>query len=180
MPLILTTPPASDIVTIAEAKDQLRVTTTDQDVLINRLIDTATRVVEQRTGVRLFTQTVTLVLDGFPKNSLDLGVYPVNAVNSVKYDDADNVEQTLVQDTDYWVQLGGMFPVISPVTAWPTTKARKPGCVRIEMLVGYSTATEAPEELRHAVLLEIERAYSPENFDGDISMLIEPYRRVKA
>jgi hypothetical protein len=66
MRLRLTTAPASEPVTLAEAKDYARVDTSDSDTLITSLIKVARRRVESETGLALITQTWTGVLDRWP------------------------------------------------------------------------------------------------------------------
>jgi uncharacterized phiE125 gp8 family phage protein len=167
MPLVDLTQRSDPPVTLDEAKDQCRIVCSDytHDSRLLRLVDEATRSIETLTGARLAAHSVQLVLDGFPEWDLDLGVYPVNSITSVKYDDADNVEQTLVLGTDYWEGLSGMYPFIRPISGWPPTMYDKPGSVRIVMDVGYYNYTvspampSTPDDLRHAVLIRVKEYF---------------------
>ena len=165
MALVPLTLPSNTPVSLDEAKEQCRIVSSDatHDSLLARLINDATRSIETMTGAKLGSQSVRLELNGFPAGAIDLGVYPVNSITSVKYDDGDNVEQTLVVTTDYWQSLGGMYPFICPVDAWPATMYGKPASVRIVMSVGYYdgspvTATP-PDDLRHAVLMRVKEYF---------------------
>lgn len=194
MALVNLTLPSSEPVSLAEAKEQCRIVASDSthDVLLARLVKEATRSIETLTGARLDSQTVRLDLDGFHSGKIDLGVYPVTSITSVKYDDGDNVEQSMVLGTDYWQSLGGMYPFICPVDLWPATKYGKPACVRITMSVGYfdgSPVTSAcPDDLRHAVLMRVKEYFdnSGESVTGSevfstvssVKALTDMYRRI--
>ena len=165
MALELTTAPTKTPVSLAEAKGHCRVTDTVFDARILSLIQAATARVERITGARLCAQTVTLTLDKFPSWDLDLGVYPVRSVTSVKHDDTANVEQTLTLDTggspqgDYFTNLTGMYPKISPRVAWPATYYKKPASVRIVLEVGYTKLSDIPADLKHAVLVCVKEMF---------------------
>lgn len=154
MPLVTVTKPTDVAVSLEEAKEHCRVSDrTDLDSVIYRHVREATASIEIETGVRLTSQTVQLILDEFPKDDIDLCVYPVVSVDSFAYDDTNNTAQTLVLNTDYWQMLSGMYPKLTPVTYWPATYPRKPGAVRISMTVGYSDLDDIPEDLKHAILI---------------------------
>ena len=194
MALVQLTRPTDTPVSLDEAKEQCRIVSTDtsHDTLLLRLIDEATRSIETLTGVRLASQSVQLTLDGFPADRIELGVYPVNSITSVKYDDGDNVETTMVLGTDYWESLSGMYPAILPVSTWPPTKYGKPESVRIVMDVGYYTGSPvtsaAPDDLRHAVLMRVKEYFdnsgesvtgqSVESTVSSVKALTDMYRRI--
>lgn len=194
MALVQLTRPTDTPVSLDEAKEQCRIVSTDtsHDTLLLRLIDEATRSIETLTGVRLASQSVKLTLDGFQSERIELGVYPVNSITSVKYDDADNVETTMVLGTDYWQSLSGMYPSICPVSTWPPTMYGKPESVRIVMSVGYfigsPVVSAAPDDLRHAVLMRVKEYFdnsgesvtgqSVESTVSSVKALTDMYRRI--
>lgn len=194
MALVQVTSPTDTPVSLDEAKEQCRIVSSDtgHDTLLLRLIDEATRSIETLTGVRLASQSVKLTLDGFPEGDIDLGVYPVNSITSVKYDDGDNVETTMVLGTDYWQSLSGMYPKLCPVSTWPATKYGKPESVRIVMSVGYyigsPVTSAAPDDLRHAVLMRVKEYFdnsgesvtgqSVESTVSSVKALTDMYRRI--
>ena len=168
MALVNLTQPSSIVVTLDEAKSQCRLVSSDSthDTRLLEYINRATASIETLTGARLQSQSVRLDLDAFPTgyySKIDLGVYPVNAITSIKYDDTDNAEQTLVENTDYWVNLGGMYPCVQAVSYWPETKYAKPASVRITMSVGYYDGSPvtavAPDDLRHAILMRVKEFF---------------------
>jgi len=109
MALVITAAATDTPVSVDEAKEQCRIVDSDttHDVLLTRLVKEATASIEIVTGAKLAPQTVRLELDTFPSGTgldagIDLGLYPATSITSIKYDDADGVEQTLVEDTDYY------------------------------------------------------------------------------
>ncbi len=66
MRLQLLTPPAVEPIALADAKQHLRVISTDQDAIISRLIVAARRWCEAKLKQSLVTQTWKLYLDSFP------------------------------------------------------------------------------------------------------------------
>ena len=192
MALVNLTAPTSTPVSLAEAKEQCRVLDSTHDSLLTRLISEATSSIETLTGTRMASRSVRLDLDGFPSGAIDLGIYPVNSITSVVYDDADNVETAMVLGTDYWESLGGMYPFISPVEYWPPTKSGKPASVRITMSVGYFDGSPVtslpPDDLKHAVLIRVKEYFdnagesvtgqSVEQTVTSVKSLTDMYRRI--
>lgn len=153
MQLVTITAPDTAVVTVAEAKDQMSLLDdTSQDTRIEALIAAATRRVENECGMRLYTQTVELRLDGFPGKSdtIDLMVAPVQSVDSVKYDDTDDTEQTWAS-SNYWEDLLGTPARLTAKTSFPTAKSGKPASVRIRMTVGHATADAVDEHFKLAI-----------------------------
>jgi len=94
MSLRLITAPTSTPVSVAEVKAWLRVDGTDEDSLITALIEAATGMIEQITGLAIMAQTWELVLDSFA-DSILLPKGPVTGITSVSYYDPDSALQTL-------------------------------------------------------------------------------------
>lgn len=91
MPLILTTPPSTEPVTLAETKTHLRVTHADDDAFISTLIKTARQQLEARTGLGFITQAWSLFLDDWPETGeIRLPIGPLIDVTDIKvWSDAD-------------------------------------------------------------------------------------------
>ena len=98
----VTTQPAEEPLTLTEAKTHLKVEVTADDSLITALIQAAREEAEQYLNLKLITQTVTEKLDCFPSyeetNLILLSAAPVVSVESVKYQDEDDTQQTLSTD----------------------------------------------------------------------------------
>lgn len=91
----VSTAPASEPISLTEAKLYLRVDTTADDALITALITAARETVERYTSRALVTQTITQVLDCFPGFGFRLAVHPVASITSISYKDANGDTQTL-------------------------------------------------------------------------------------
>ena len=167
MSLVETSKRTKLAVTLGEAKEHLRITDDDDDhnSRVTRLIVSATEQVEQILGAKLTPFTMQLSLDGFPRDSknsdipIDLRIYPVNSISSFVYDDSTNTETTMVLGTDYWQDLNGRYPKLSPLTSWPSAYDGKPASVRVTMAVGYQDHDDVPEDIRHAILVMIKNMF---------------------
>lgn len=167
MPLVTTTKRTKLAVSLADAKSHLRLTDSDSDhnARVTRLITAATDQVEQLLGAKLTPYTCILYLDGFPRDDtnndipIDLSIYPVNSVSSFVYDDSTNTETSMTLSTDYWQDLNGRYPKLTPLTSWPTAYSGKPASVRVTMAVGYSDYGDVPEDVRHAILVMIKNMF---------------------
>jgi uncharacterized phiE125 gp8 family phage protein len=153
--LVLTTAPEVEPITLQEAKVHLHYTQSDQDDLIEGLILAARRQAESHQSRALITQSWTA---GWPcfEPELLIPKPPLQSVESVKYFDTDGVEQTLVDGTDYLVDIasepGKVVP--APDTTWPATQAR-PNAVNVAFTCGYGHHGAIPAETKIWMLLLI-------------------------
>lgn len=154
-PPTVTSPPASEPVSLVQAKAQCAVDHSDDDGLLTRLIETARSLVEARTGLSLITQTVAAKCDSFSDLSrLPFG--PVTSVSSVAYVDADGADQTLSASI-YEVRVDGLDAgiVLKYGQAWPTVR---PGSrITVTAVLGY---TAVPPAISHAILMALGHWYA--------------------
>lgn len=169
--LTVITEPAVEPVTRTEAKLALRVDHDDDDSRIDALIEAARHFAESYTGLYIMPQTVELALDAWPASTFDLGVWPLESIDSVKYDDTSSpvTEQTLTANTDYIADTTTRGGRLTTVGGWPTVAAR-PNPIRIRMTAGYPLAGspltgDAPESIKEGVL-----AYVMFLYDNDVKM----------
>jgi uncharacterized phiE125 gp8 family phage protein len=147
MSLIQVSPPTALAVSLAMAKDQLRIEQTDpdSDALLTLWIKAITQEAEHATGRMLINRPMRVVLDAFP-DAIRLCA-PTYEVASVKYVDVNGVEQTL-DPADYYAdkitEPGYVVPASG--TAWPAT-ASQVNAVSVDFTAGYgvddSTVPEA-------------------------------------
>ena len=155
----LITPPALEPITLDEAKLHLRVETDLDDQLIEALIESARVTVETITNRALINQTWLHTFDRFPwEGELELQA-GVSTINSVKYKDTDNVEQTL--DAAVYELTKCAVPALRLAwqQEWPSTLDH-PESVSVEVVAGYgATAADVPASIRQAMLLLIGHWY---------------------
>ena len=175
MPLQLVTPPAEEPVSLAEAKQHLRVDGGDDDLLIGSLISAARQAAETKTGRQLITARWKLVLDAFPGPSLMqsatgasfslpghailLAKCPVQSVVSIEYMDMNGATQVMPAD-DYVLDVACEPARITPVfgKTWPPTLPQM-GAVSVTFDAGYGAASSVPEGLKSWIKLRVGSLY---------------------
>lgn len=151
MTLILVTAPAVEPITLAQAREWLKLDTSGSpaanadDDIVEALITTVREHVEKVAGRALCTQTWDLMLDEFPADkfgydaSIKIPLPPLQYVNFIQYLDADGVWQTLAASA-YQVTGGGAFrpAKVQPAygQSWPDTRDQ-PEAVRLRFTAGY-------------------------------------------
>lgn len=174
MPIVVITPPATEPISLDEARAQVGVDGSAHDTLLTLYIATARQWCEDIIGRRLITQTVEQRLDAFPAGKIALDGVPAQAITSVKYDDPAGTEQTLAPEAyslDAAAYPGGwLLPAAG--TVWPATAART-NAVRIRYTVGYGNAAAVPAPLRAWMLLQIAALFEQRAAQRGGSALVE-------
>lgn len=160
--LRIVTAPSLDPVTLAEAKAQLRLTTTDNDALVTSLIKAAVADVQNRTQRLLVSQTVEWILTSWPCD-FRLPIAPVLAadVSLIKYYDVDDAQQTL--STDYYaVQQDGQTAriVLKFGQIWPVLSYMPVAEPIIVRFAAGDTVDNVPANIKAAILLIVRHLYS--------------------
>lgn len=156
--------PASEPVTAAEAKEwlKLRSTFTADDTLISSLIETAREQYEHSSGEVTITRTVEQFWSMWPSGSkVCLLFQPVSAVSSVQYrDDVDGTYQTF-SSTNYTVDLyrGKVRIVLNEGADWPSDIGEYPNAVKITYVCGYASAAAVPESAKTAIKAIVSMLY---------------------
>lgn len=183
--------PATEPVTLAEAKAFLRVDGTDEDSFIQTLIAAARLHTESVTGRAMISQSWRVVLDAWPEDRrVDLPLAPLRSLTEIRAYDEDGIATTLT--------LAEFLPETGPAPAAICVPARVSGMsalraangIEIDYVAGYGdSATSVPQDLKHAVLTLVgywfehrdavivagSGAVVPPGFDR----LITPYRAVR-
>jgi uncharacterized phiE125 gp8 family phage protein len=159
MALQIVTGPSADPIDLVEAKLHLRVTFTDDDLLIKALIRAATQYAQDYLQKKLVAQRVRMVVDAFPSssmlgapynrpysrpaNALYLEAGPVQNVVSVGYTAMDGTAQ-VAPSSGYIVDYASDPVRITPVFGqiWPIPIIQI-GAVNVLMDVGYAAPIKA-------------------------------------
>jgi len=181
----LITGPATEPVSLAEAKLHLKIETADtaDDTLIAILIAAARESAEQFTRRAFIAQTWELQKDCFEDGEIQLRKTPVQSVTSIKYYDVNGVEQTLAttvyglnqadEPNEVYLKYGQL---------WPQVRGEE-NDVKIRFVAGYTTV---PSSVKAAILLIVGHLY--ENREDVVigrqvndlpkgsKFLLEPYR----
>lgn len=191
MNLLLVTPPAVTPVSLAEAKEHLRVEHADDDAYISSCIAAAVARIDGRNGWlrrSLINRTYQLFLPWFPvARCIPLPLPPLNSVSSIKYQDENDVEQTFSSGSYQVVKNEDEgYIYLKTGESWPGNTFERPDAVKIEFVAGYGAAgSDVPENIRHAIKIEIGALYA-ERGDAEIDVdpqivtrrLLAPHKRV--
>lgn len=170
----VTTQPATEPVTLAEAKAHLRIDTTADDTLIESLITAARQWCEDYERRAYVTQTITVKLDRFT-NKIVLPKPKLQSVTSVKYIDTAGVEQTLSTDiynVDTYREPGRI--TLAYNQSWPTTRDDY-NAVEIVYVAGYGDAADVPDRVKCAIKLIVGHLYENRESTAPISIHEVPF-----
>lgn len=160
MALVLTSGPALEPVTVAEAKAHARIDDSVEDVLIASLILTSRLHIETALGLALISQAWTLSLDRWPKAGLvDLPLRPVQTASAVRLIARDGTPHEL-DSGSYRLDAAGTPPRLIPQHGtWPAPERRHAG-IEIDITAGYGDeAEDVPQPIRHALLCLVAHWY---------------------
>ena len=139
------------VISLDEVKNYLKVETTEDDDLIELLIDAAVCVFEAFTGQDLISREYFIACSGFPdshnmfpshfsslcgSNCLEIRRFPLVSVLLIEF--LKNGLFVPLPESDFEIDFGSPahYPFIFPVDDWPTTDC-VPRPVKIEIEVGY-------------------------------------------
>lgn len=190
---VRSTAPSVPVVTFEDA-DQWLHTDGDQAqrALVEALIGTATAHLDGWTGILgrcLVNQGWTVKFSDWPSCQMLRLPFPDVSAVTVKYFDADNIEQTVDGDAVTILQdVRGSFIRFSEDFSFPSLYDDRSDAVQVTMTAGYGAAgTDVPAPIRTAILLMVSHWFHNREAVGDASTaelpfganaLIAPYRRV--
>lgn len=162
-----TSEPATEPLSLVEGKQHLRLTTSNEDDLINAYIGAARDRVEVFTSRALITQTWTAYFDSFDDpeicdgfGALAVPRPPLQSITSIKYQDEDDVQQTL--STDVYAVDTTSIPgrvYLKPDQSWPTVYAKR-HAIEMIFVAGYGTSSaDLPSGIVHATRLLLSHYY---------------------
>lgn len=157
------TAPANLAVSLAEAKDTLRIEQSDTalDGQIETWIRGITAEAEHATGRAFINRTRMLALDAFP-DAIRFDNAPLFSVESIAYLDADGAPQTL-NPLDYYVDKISEpgYAVPARGKAWPATLDQI-NAVTVNFTAGFGLTSESvPDAVRSYVLARLVAVFDP-------------------
>jgi uncharacterized phiE125 gp8 family phage protein len=174
--LKIATAPATEPVSLDEAKLHLRVDISDDDNLITSYIVTARRRAEKIAGRAFVTQAWDYVLDAFPRSSiLEIPKPPLQTISSIKYYDGDGTDYVF-DSANYYVD-GYSEPgrlVLKSSVTWPSISLREANGVIVRFIAGYGDASDVPEEFKQAIYLLVAHFYENREAVSDARLLPTP------
>ena len=150
--------PASEPVTLTEAKAHLRIDHTDDDTYITALISAARGSAEEYTQSSFFTQTW-VKSKWFFSEMIALPRGPVASITSVKYYDQSNTLQTL-DAANYFLTSPDITSYLQEiVSGWPSSLYDRADAVQIEYVTGFASVNDIPQDIKHAILMIVGHLY---------------------
>lgn len=153
----------ADPVTLAQAKAQLRVTDTSQDVLIKLLIPAATKFCQSLVQRAFMATTLEWVLPCWqPRIKMPIAPIAADAISSIKYVDWVTQTQQTLDPSLYVVQTVGESVAIIPKfgTIWPIVFSFASEPIVINFDAGVDDPADVPENVQAAILLQLRHLYT--------------------
>lgn len=178
--------PTEEVITLAEAKNQLQIDDFDvDDSLITDLIKAVRQDTELHLNQCLVTQTVQEYYKAWEddehfQEKLTLSLSPVQSISSITYSDATGNTQTLAT---YQSELIGIPSTIYAAVgaAFPSVQSGAINPIKVTYVAGYGLATDVPKPIKQAMLLMIRSYYdnrhdSVRNMPTASQSLLSKYR----
>ena len=172
MSLNIKTPPSSEPVSLAEAKNFLRITDADDDALIISLILAVRQKAETWTRRLLITQTWTLWQDSIPEGfTLSIPHSPLQSVIRIQsYDLANAV--SIFDSASYLVDSSSTPGRVALNDAQSlSTALRRINALEVEFVAGFGDASSVPEPIKQGILQWIKLLFANKSklFESDES-----------
>jgi|TARA_Y100000310_G_scaffold331472_1_gene405122 uncharacterized phiE125 gp8 family phage protein len=156
----ITSEPATEPITTAEAKAHLRVDFSDEDTYIDTLISTARGICETYCNRVFITQTWRQNEDRW-SIPIKLKVNPVVSLTSLKYYDTNETQQTLTDSSanfqkDFNSDEAKIFEGLT--NSYPSL-GDTINPIEIIYVCGYGAASAVPVEIKHAIKLMVSHLY---------------------
>lgn len=157
----VTVAPTIEPLTTAEVKLHLRVDHSEEDALIDRLIETARQQCEDISRRAFITRTLTANLDCWPAYKFELPYPPLLSVTSIKYTDIGGTQNTFLASNyivDTHSEPGRVG--LKWLVFWPTAILQEINAIEIVYTAGYGpAATDVPGRYKAAILLLVAHLY---------------------
>ena len=160
MTFVVSTTPATEPVTLEEAKVQCRIENTFEDDEITGIIIAARIQAQLNLNRAIITQTIDSYYDCF-QNFFELP--PLQSVSSITYLDSNGDSQTLAT-SQYVVDSKSIPARVTPAygVSWPSTYDQT-NAVTIQFIAGYGAASDVPESIKQWIKLQVSHYFDNRN-----------------
>ena len=149
----VTTNPVIEPITVDEVKEFAHIDGTDEDTLISGFITAARMNCEAYLGRALISQTITMKMDFWPGETIDLPRPPLISITAVEILDEDDTA-TEYSSSNYYIiteSIPGQLVLKRDVT-YPTNSDRDHQGYQIRFKAGYGTsASDVPSAIRQGL-----------------------------
>jgi uncharacterized phiE125 gp8 family phage protein len=186
MALVMTSGPAVEPLSLAEAKAHLRIDSSVEDLLISSLITTSRLHIETALSLALVSQTWSYFIDALPPSAtITLPLHPIQSVAAVRAYANDDAA-TILPLTSFQLDTHSKpTRIICRETITPPISLRRANGIEFSIIAGFGpTPNDVPGPIRRALLLLIAHWY--ENRDpvaatasgipAEVSDLLAPWR----
>ena len=182
MPAILLTPPASEPLSLAEAKQFLRVEHGDDDELIAALTSAARNAVELATRRVLVTQSWRIVLDRWPASARIVSpVNPLRTLDAARVLGEDGAP-TALDPEDFTLDTASAPGVLAFARADVSEPGSALAGIELDVTAGYGIAADVPAPLVQAIRLLLAQSYEQRDqvrtdaLPDTVARLVAPFR----
>lgn len=178
MDAVIVTPPAGEPVSLAEAKQFLRVGHDAEDDLILSLIESARARLEGALSVALLSRELELSVSAIPTRGLCLRPGPVKQLISIEHVDIDGSSE----DAAGHYTLNGDW--LTPKHWRAAAAVPFGGSIRVRFVAGYGDIDDVPEDVRLCIKRLIEDGYVNRRIAGDplpddVLKILRRFRKVR-
>lgn len=159
--LMRTIAPASEPLTLSEAKSYLRIDNTHEDILIGDLIVASRMMAEHWLKRSLITQTWKLSYDDYVCDEVPLPMGPVSSISSVIVFNRDGSSQTI--DPDVYVLNAAKNTILLDTALFGFR-------IEITYITGYGNSTAVPKPIKQGMLAHIASMYDCRGESDDSSI----------
>jgi uncharacterized phiE125 gp8 family phage protein len=157
----VTIDPTTEPVTLTEAKNWLKISTSADDDLITMLIESERQILEDRLNIKLISQTIEQKSDRFPATGspIYLEANPVSSVTSVYYKDAAGSTAEFANtfwDLDNTSERGRIY--LNDNQNYPTILNEEDAII-ITYVSGYANAAAVPDKYKKLLLHMVSFSY---------------------
>jgi uncharacterized phiE125 gp8 family phage protein len=167
MKLKRTSSPALEPITLQQAKDHLKVSSTGEDSVITFEITAARRFIEREMGVQMISCGYEGYLDKFPDvDYIEFPIKPMTGVIEVLYFSTNILDSAscIFDEVHNPPRL-----YLAPGYSWPSTEKRV-NAVKITFNAGYNAAADVPETWVEAVKMALTHFHEHRGDEGLVTL----------